>query len=838
MVNFYVFLPIISGALCLALCIRFFIMLRDFGNEYALKKYRKEKTKGFADLLVYGTMISDGIIFGKNGSFMAAWEYSGADIGSVTDEFRNSHRNRLNKALSWMGSGWMIHVDSYVVKAPGYSARESSYFDSWIPELVDEERRNYFESVGAMYENKHVITLTWFPPEVAEKKFIDLMFTEEGGTDEGDLNSKYLEDFKKDVELFDSRLSGIFNIKRLKKYSVDGVDYDAFLEHIRLCTTGKNYPVRFPDMPLYLDHLIGSSDFYPGIFPKVGDKYVQVVAIDGFPESAGAGKLNALTEITSEYRWSTRFIFLDKPEAISVLEKFRGVWKQREKRLISQVFPELGNTYVDEHASGMVSENSKAIADINTGNKSQGYYTSNIVIFGEDPKRVSSDAVKIAKLIDALGFTARIEVINSVDALLGTFPGHGVENVNRPVMDSMNLSTLLPVNSVYQGENKAPCPMYDQDAPPLIRCITRGSTPFWFNFHIRDVGHTFIFGPTGNGKSTLSAFLDLQFQRYRNSQIFVFDVGMSIFPACVGSDGKHFNIGVDKVRIAPLSNLKTQQKKMWALEWIDTILELNGVITTVEQRNEIARTLKNMDENGDKTISDFVIEVQDIKIRDALKQYTVDGLMGEMMDSKVDDISLSKFSCFELDKLMAMGNKFAVPVLLYLFMRVEDALDGRPTMIALSEAWMLLSHETGKEFIRKWLKQLRKKNAFVAFDTQNITDAEKSGMLDVIVESCPTQIFLPNPKAKASEISKIYKKIGLNDNQIAVISDATPKRDYYCVTPYGSTLFNLAIGKVAMSFVGKTDLESIKEIKTLMSKYGNDWKEHWLKRCGLNIEEN
>jgi type IV secretion system protein TrbE len=838
MENFYVFLPILTGALCLMLAARFLIMLFNFGSQYDLKRFRKDNLKGMADLLTYGAMVNDGVILGKNGSFMAAWEYAGSDIGSVTDSFRNAVNTRINKALSWMGSGWMIHVDSYRFESPSYSDKSLSHFSAEIPRLIDEGRRDFFESIGAMYDTKHVITLTWFPPDVAQKKFIDLML-DDNSADSKSMGAKYLTEFENNVAMFETKLSNIFNVKRLKKYTKhefgEDVYFDSFLEHLHICITGNKKPVRLPEMPVYLDHLIGCQDFFPGINPKIGNKFVQVVAIEGFPSLSGPGELNALTELSNQYRWSTRYIFLDRPEAISVLEKFRGVWKQREKSFISQVF-NIANTHVDEHAAGMVVEGNSAIADLNEGGKTQGYYTSNIIIFGEDSESVANDVSKVSRLIDNIGFTSRVEKINAVDAFLGSLPGHGVENVTRPLIDSINLASLLPVNSIFQGEETAPCPMYEESAPPVMSCITRGNSKFNFNFHVRDVGHTFIFGPTGSGKSTLSAMLNMQFQRYKNAQIFVFDKGLSIYPACVGSDGTHYDIGNDNLCFAPLSDLKSQAKRMWALEWIDNILSLNGLVTTPEQRNEIARSLTNMADNNDSTISDFVIEVQDLKIKDALKQYTVDGLMGNMLDSHHDNISFSSFTCFEIEKLMDMGDKFAMPVLLYLFMKIESALDGRPSAICISEAWLMFSHGAFKERFREWLKTLRKKNCIVVFDTQSISDAARSGILDVIIESCPTKIFLPNPNASDPEISKIYGGIGLNEKQIKVISEATPKNDYYCISEKGCALFSLALGPIALAFVGKTGLDSIKEIKELRVRYGNEWKYKWLERCGVNIK--
>lgn len=128
------------------------------------------------------------------------------------------------------------------------------------------------------------------------------------------------------------------------------------------------------------------------------------------------------------------------------------------------------------------------------------------------------------------------------------------------------------------------------------------------------------------------------------------------------------------------------------MEWIDTILALNGVNTTPAQRNEIGNAIMSMHASGARTLSEFSVTIQDEAIREAIKQYTVDGSMGHLLDAEEDGLSLSDFTVFEIEELMNLGEKFALPVLLYLFRRIERALKGQPSVIILDEAWLMLGH--------------------------------------------------------------------------------------------------------------------------------------------------
>ena len=355
-----------------------------------------------------------------------------------------------------------------------------------------------------------------------------------------------------------------------------------------------------------------------------------------------------------------------------------------------------------------------------------------------------------------------------------------------------------------------------------------------------------MFGPTRAGKSTHLALIAAQMRRYKGMCIYSFDKGMSMYPLTAaikakqkGKSGFHFTVGAegDKLAFCPLQYLETRGDRAWAMEWIDTILALNNVNTTPAQRNEIGNAIIRMHKNGSKTLSEFVVEVQNNTIREALTQYTVDGNMGHLLDSEEDGLSLSDFTVFEIEELMNLGEKYTLPVLMYLFRRIECSLKGQSAAIILDEAWIMLGHPAFRDKIKEWLKTFAKKNCLVLMATQSLSDAKNSGILDVIVESTATKIFLPNIYAKDEDTSALYKRMGLNDRQIDILCSAIPKRQYYYLSENGRRLYELAIGKLALSFVGATDKESIAEIQSLENKYGHDWVDKWLDSRGISLNQ-
>lgn len=833
----------ITGGTGLLLILLLAGRLKAAFDQEKLAKHRSAQA-GVADLLNYAAMVDDGVIVGKNGAFTAAYLYAGDDNASSTDQERNNVALVINQALVPLGNGWMVHVDSVRREAGKYPERGLSAFPDPVSQAVDEERRRHFESLGTMYEGYFVAAITWFPPTLTQRKFIELMFDDDSAAPSNKARTNGLiEQFKRELASLENRLSSGLKLTRLKGEKVVNEDgststHDGLLSWLQFCITGNHQPIQLPSNPMYLDALLGGQELWTGSVPRMGRKFIQCVNIEGFPLDSTPGVLAALAELPCEYRWSTRFIFMDRHEAIAHLEKFRKKWKQKIRGFFDQIF-QTNSGKVDQNAMDMVADADGAVADLNTGLVASGYYTSVIVLMDENRPRLEASALAVEKAVGRLGFAARIETVNTMDAFLGTLPGHGVENVRRPLINTLNLSQMLPTSSIWTGKATAPCPLYPALAPALLHGVTNGQTPFRFNLHVRDLGHTLMLGPTRAGKSTKLGLMALQARRYEGMSVYCFDKGMSMYPTTKAVGGLHFSVGSDdgKLAFCPLQFLATPGDRAWAMEWIDTILALNGVETTPTQRGLIGDAIMSMHRNNARTLSEFTMTVQDKDIRAALNQYTVDGMMGHLLDAPQDGLALSDFTTFEIAELMNLGDRYAIPVLLYLFRRIEQSLRGQPAIIFIDEAWIMLGHPVFRNKIKEWLKAFAKANCAVVLATQSLSDAANSGIFDVIVESVATRIYLPNSQALEDEAAAVYRRTLLNARQIEIIAKAIKQRQYYAVCEDGRRLYELALGPLALAIVGATDKESIAQIKQLESKHGNAWIHHWLAARNLKLND-
>jgi hypothetical protein len=173
-------------------------------------------------------------------------------------------------------------------------------------------------------------------------------------------------------------------------------------------------------------------------------------------------------------------------------------------------------------------------------------------------------------------------------------------------------------------------------------------------------------------------------------------------------------------------------------------------------------------------------------------------------------------------------------VLAYLFHRIEDRLDGSPTLIIVDEGWLALDDEGFAGQLREWLKTLRKKNASVIFATQSLSDIDGSAIAPAIIESCQTRLLLPNERAIEPQITAIYRRFGLNDRQIEIIARAMPKRDYYCQSRRGNRLFELGLSDVALALCAASSKTDQTPIARIVAEHGADgFLDAWLRHRGV-----
>jgi type IV secretory pathway VirB4 component len=885
-----------------------------------LREHRREP-QGLPDLLGWLHLVAPGTVLQKSGSFLAGWSYRGPDLAAATAEELDALGARLNDALLPYGDGWMFHVDFVRRPAQGYAPPGA--FPDAVTRAIDGERRAAYESWSSHFVSESFLCATFLPAREVYSRLAELFV--QGRPRARSAWAGLHARFEEEAAQLERRLSAHLKVARLSSRQLLG--------HLHACLTGLLHPVEPPPHGAYLDSLLADRALAGGWAPRIGDLHLRLLALHGFPHASFPGILDFLGGLGFSFRASHRIVPLSQATGARQLARLRLSWFKRRRGAASwlrelaasQQAAAAGGArerddelFLDQDAAGMARDAAAAAAENASGRVRFCLYTPVVVVADADAGRADQLAAELLKALNDRGFTARLEDVNALEALCGSLPGNGFANLRRPLVSTRNLADLLPVTSVWPGLPENPSPLFPRHSPALLWAATTGATPFWLNLHDDDVGHTLVVGATGAGKSTLLNLLIAQFLRYPRAQVFAFDAGYSGWLLAQAAGARHYDLAVEAVRLQPLREIDRPGERLWALDWLEAVLAVNGVALTPGGRQTLDAALQLLatEPPAHRRLSDLLPQVQDRELAAALAPYA-GGPLAHLLDAGEDDLGVGggghgdgdgggrdgggrgvgdggpdrdgggrgdargggraagadgraegaggragggadgsgaawavpgggaadraggvPYQVFELKRLAEMEDRALLPVLLYLFHRVEQRLEqGRPSLLVIEEAWLPLMKSAFASRIKQWLLTLRKQNAAVVLATQSLSQLWESPHRHVLLESCPTRILLPNPEAASPAQRGLYRDLGLNDAEVQLLARATRKRDYYFKSPRGSRLFELGLGPLALAFVGTpegmTQAEAIAEARPLIARHGAAWPREWLARRGV-----
>jgi len=792
-----------------------------------LAEYRRTASR-LADYLPWVALVGDGIVLNKDGSFQRTARFRGPDLDSAVAAELVAVAGRLNNAFRRLGSGWAIFVEAQRSEAATYPA---SRFPDPASALVDAERKADFKEEGSHFVSGYYLTFLWLPP--AEDAARSESWLYEGRETSGVNPWELARGFADRTDRVLALLDGIMPECRW-------LDDGETLTYLHSTISTNRHRVAVPETPIYLDALLADQLLIGGLEPRLGNHHLRVLTITGFPGATTPGLLDEMNRLAFPYRWSTRAILMDKTDATRLLTKIRRQWFAKRKSIaaiLKEVMTNEQSALVDTDAANKAADADMALQELGADVAGVANVTATVTVWDEDTRRADEKLRLVEKIIQSRDFSVMVETVNAVDAWLGSLPGHAYANVRQPPISTLNLAHMIPLSAVWAGERRDD----HFGAPPLLYGRTEGSTPFRLSLHVGDVGHTLVVGPTGAGKSVLLALMALQFRRYPRSQVFAFDFGGSIRAAALAMGGDWHDLGGEltdasetSVSLQPLARIHETAERAWAADWIVAILRRENIQITPDVKEYIWTALTSLASApvGERTITGLAVLLQSNDLKQALRAYCVGGPYGRLLDAESEHLGSADVQAFEIEGLVGTGA--APAVLSYLFHRIGDRLDGRPTLLIIDEGWLALDDDAFAEQLREWLKTLRKKNASVVFATQSLSDIDNSAIAPAIIESCPTRLLLPNERAIEPQITSIYRRFGLNDRQIEILARATPKRDYYCQSRRGNRLFELGLSEVGLALCAASSKSDQALIGDMHAEHGRDgFLAAWLKARGV-----
>ncbi|MEI6856237.1 ATPase [Psychrilyobacter sp.] len=785
-----------------------------------IKEYREEKNK-LSYYLPWLSLVDKGIVLNKNGTLQKSYRYRGADLDSITIYELSNLNSQLNNIIKRLDNNWTIHIEAKRSKSKFY---EKGNFPNLSGKIIDEEREIFFNK-GNHYESEYYLTITQLLPSDLQKKMNGFLIEKQQQEKKDEFLEQLVEFKKKNREILNLFQSVFLEIKELS-------DEETYTYLHSTVSEKKDMEVKIPSVPMYMANYLADTRIIGGLKPQLGKNHFRAISILGFPQYTHSSFFDRLNKLDIEYRWVTRFISLGKQEALSILKKkwnstFQGRISMFQ-RLMNEFSPNPNSAHKEDHNALENAEDIQSQINLIRGDYlSQGYYTCTILVEDENIDLVEKKAEKIAKEINNLGFTTILETANTMECFLGATPGNIHNNLRKPLLNSVTLSHLIPTSSVWSG-NK-----FNEhlDDIPLLYTETVGSTPFRFNLHVGEIGHTSIVGPTGSGKSVLLGIISSSFQKYKNSQVYFFDKDGSSRVLTYSVGGDFYDLGQDSLSFQPLGEIDKSFDLEWANEWLIDIFIQENVTLTPLQKQKIYKALKLLSKMPKemRTLTGFCNLLTDLKLQEALGSYLIDGALGKYFDNDFDNLKDGKWQVFEMAKIID-NKQVIVPLLNYLFYKIEAKMDGSPTIIILDECWMFFDNPIFSAKIREWLKVLRKKNTSVIFATQELGDIMNSPLFTTILDACNTKIFLPNSNAVSENYIPVYKAFGLNEKEIEIISKSTPKKEYYTKSQLGSRKFELSLGEKTLKLIASASVEKQKLAIDLMksSDSEDEFTKKWL----------
>ena len=745
---------------------------------------KKEAHAG--DRLPYLRLVDAQTVLLRDGSLMTALQVPGLLFETEETAALNAHAATREVMLrSNLDARFVLY--HYVVRRRVSVSLEAS-FDDPLSAHIDRRWRDKLGS-GSLFVNDQFVTLVRRPARgkagLAEKAAKLLRRRR----DEVAVDPRELRSLRAAAQALAASL-GDYGAQPLGDYEgPSGATNNELLELISALYNGEMRPVRRPSDEIDLGRMIPYRRASFGLDAMElrgsgGSDFAAILSLKDYPDATSPGLLDALLRLPCE---------------MVVSESFAPHDRQVARERIDLAIRRLRSA--DEEAMAERAEMAAARDALGTGAVSFGDHHLTLLVRERSLDRLDDTAAMCAAALADTGAIAVREDTNLEPAFWGQFPGNEQYLVRRAMISSANMASFSSLHGFALGQAEG---NYWGDAVTLLE--TTSATPFFFNFHHGDLGNFSVIGPSGSGKTVVMNFLVAQAQKFSPRTIlFDKDSGAELFIRGIG--GRYDRISAGELTgFNPLALPDTAANRAFLRDWFAVLLKADGPeeLATIAGAVDAAygndaslRRLRHFRE-----LLAGARRPQAGDLADRLSPWIEDGEHAWLFDNGRDRLDLStRVMGFDMTALLE-NPRLRTPTMMYLFHRIDERLDGEPTMILIDEGWKALDDEVFAARIRDWLKTLRKRNALVGFATQSARDALDSRISTALVEQTATMVFMPNAKARTEDYCAGF---GLTEHELALIRSL----------PAHSRAF--LVRQPDASVVVRLDLSGMPEVLTILS---------------------
>ena len=535
-------------------------------------------------------------------------------------------------------------------------------------------------------------------------------------------------------------------------------------------------------------------------FLRLDDFYVKVLTLKEPSAQSFPLIFERLLEVHANYHVVTEWKKEDSGKMRRTIQAKRRHFHNTKHSFFSQVNlndAPAQDVLADDSKESQVRELGESIKEIELKGNYFGNFSLTVVIYDRDLaklERACAEFYKVFSVHDAQLYEEKYNLLNS---FLATVPGNYVFNLRSVYLLNSNYADYSFLFTLHCGEHQNR--HLHQEYLAVLE--TNHHTPYFLNLHHRDVAHTMILGRTGAGKSFLLNFLITNLQKY-DPWTFVFDLGGSFESLTQLFGGSYVKVGINSpdFRINPFSLPPTKENLDFLTLFVKVLLQGSSAVELdpAEER-DLYQQIENL-YSVDPPLRTLGVLSNTLghRIADRLAKWTRGGQFGFLFDNSEDTISFSRFQCFDFQK-MSQYPELLEPLLFYILHRANSVISDREISTVfkaffIDEAWVFLKNPSIQRYIVEALKTWRKANAAMILSTQSLDELRRSEVLDVIIESCPTKIFLANPDMDRD----LYRRqFHLNENEVDLISTLIPKQQFLIKTPELAKVANLTVDRTS-----------------------------------------
>ncbi|TCM48374.1 type IV secretion system protein VirB4 [Rhizobium sp. PP-F2F-G48] len=543
---------------------------------------------------------------------------------------------------------------------------------------------------------------------------------------------------------------------------------------------------------------------------KEDDRFGAMLSIKEYPPFTGPGMLDGLLQVNHEFILTQSFTITDKPIA-----------QERISRLKRQIAAS------DEARSDVENDIDFALNSLMNQEAVFGLHHMTLLCLSRDLDGVNKSVSDLGACLTDMNINWLREDLNLEAGFWAQLPGNHSYIARKALLSSANYAGLSSMHNFASGQTDG-----THWNTPITILETTSQTPYWFNFHRRDIGHFLVTGPTGSGKTVVLTFLLAQAFRVQPNPKAVFfdkDRGGEIFVRAMNGAYEVLTPGTSS-GFNPLQLENNGPNREFLLRLLKAMLRhSDGNTFDQEEEDILERALlrlmqepaaeRNLANLSGLLIGRVRAGPNDLSAR--LRPW-IDGEKAWLFNAQHDVLSFSDRQIFGFDMTSILDNEeLRTPALMYIFHRLDELLDGRPVMIFMDEGWRLLRDTTFSDFIVDKMKTIRKLNGIVGFGTQSAADIARAPTSHTLIEQSSTNIHFPNPRA---DEESYIRRFGLTVKEFNFIRTTPPeKRTFLIKHGNDSVIARLDLNAMPdMVKVLSGRKESIEECGRLRDALGDD----------------